>query len=660
MSLARPARRRFLTQSSRLGFGALLAAPVAQALQGAMQTAPAGRGTLDDIQHVVIFTQENRSFDHYFGTLSGVRGFADPVVQRQADGRDMFHQASDRHPDGVILPFHLDTRRSSGLCAQAPAMNYPVDLAIWNQGRMDAWNTARDPGLGMAHLTRADIPFYYALADAFTLCDQYYCSTLTQTNPNRLHLFSGGCGSGAGGRAVMDNDVPASGFEWSPLADQLDAAGVPWRVYQERNNFDDNAFAWFRAFREAAVGSERHRRGLAPVDDLVSAFAADVAADRLPAVSFIVAPDFLSEHASFRPGDGEDLTARLLLALFSRPEVYAKTLFILNYDEQGGWFDHLAPPMPPANRAEGLSTVPVDGEIVDGRPIGLGFRVPCLLVSPWTRGGWVTSEVCDHTSVIRLLERRFDFRCPNITPWRRAICGDLLTAFDFGAPEIGIPALPATLPFDAGRDAACRAMPEPQVPREQSLPRVEPGLRRSRALPYRFGVQARSIAGALQLRYDNDGPRGVVCTVHDRLRPTAAPRRHSLGGSSHLIEEVATASGVDLEVTAVNGFRRRFVHPAGTTGFAVVETADRREGRLRLALRSPTPITVTIIDRLRSAPPRELRIGLDGATTLEFDLVESGFWYDLVVASRDGGCRWEAGGRLECGIDSGSDPRRVA
>ncbi len=659
MSLARPARRRFLAQSGRLGFGALLATPVAQALQSAMEIAPVGRGTLSDIQHVVILTQENRSFDHYFGTLSGVRGFADPVAQRQVDGHDVFHQASSRHPDGAILPFHLDTHRSSGFCAQAPAMNYPVDLAIWNEGRMDAWNTARDPGLGMAHLTRSDIPFYFALAEAFTVCDQYYCSTLTQTNPNRLHLFSGGCGSSSGGPAVMNNDVPATGFEWGTLADQLDAAGVSWRVYQERNNFDDNAFAWFRAFREAPVGSERHRRGLAPVEELVSAFAADVAADRLPAVSFIVAPDYLSEHASYRPGDGEDLSARLLLALFSRPEVYARTLFILNYDEQGGWFDHLAPPMPPASPAEGLSTVPVTGEIVDGRPIGLGFRVPCLLVSPWTRGGWVSSEVCDHTSVIRLLERRFEFRCPNITPWRRSICGDLLAAFDFGTPEVSRPALPATMPFDAARDAACRALPEPQVPRIQAMPAVEPGLRRSRALPYRFGVQARPIGAALQLRYDNDGPRGVVCTVQDHLRPTTAPRRHSLGGSSHLVEEVAITGGVDLEVGAVNGFRRRFVQRAGAVGFGVVETADRVEGRLRLGLRSLLPITVTIVDRLRAAPLSELRIGLDGETTLELDLVEHGFWYDLVIASADGACRWEAGGRLECGIDSWSDPRRA-
>jgi phospholipase C len=272
----------------------------------------------------------------------------------------------------------------------------------------------------------------------------------------------------------------------------------------------------------------------------------------------------------------------------------------------------------------------------------------------------VSSEVCDHTSVIRLLEQRFEFRCPNITPWRRAICGDLLAAFDFGAPDRSLPALPATLPFDVARDAACRARPEPQVPLVQTLPTVEPGLRRSRALPYRFGVQARPIGGALQLRYDNDGPRGVVCAVQDRRRPASAPRRHTLGGHSHLVEEVATAEGIDLEVTAVNGFRRRFVQQAGAASFGVIEVADRLEGRLRLVLRSQGPVTVTISDRLAGAPLRELHIGLDRGTSLDLDLVAQGFWYDLVIASADGGCRWEAGGRLECGIDSWSDPRPSA
>jgi phospholipase C len=146
------------------------------------------------------------------------------------------------------------------------------------------------------------------------------------------------------------------------------------------------------------------------------AFEADLAADSLPQVSWIIAPTEKSEHATNHPAAGEDWTAQLLKILAKYPEVYKSTVFILNYDEGGQFFDHVWTPTPPLSETEGISTVSVEGEVnMDvlteaPAPIGLGFRVPLVIVSPWTRGDIVVSEVFDHTSVIKLIEERFQVK----------------------------------------------------------------------------------------------------------------------------------------------------------------------------------------------------------------------------------------------------------
>jgi phospholipase C len=237
-------RRRFLkmTAASAGGLAAMSALPpvIRQALATPAATV---NGDITDVQHVVIFMQENRAFDHYFGSLAGVRGFADRVPAPLPGGQqDVWHQP-DGSSTGYMLPFHMDTRTTSGICISAPAMSYPVDTAIWNNGKFDAWNTARAAGLGMGYFQRGDLPFYYALADSFTICDQYFCSTLTQTNPNRLHFFTGSNGLSVGQAATLDNTEPSAGFSWTTYAERLQNAGISWKVYQQSNNFDDNALA---------------------------------------------------------------------------------------------------------------------------------------------------------------------------------------------------------------------------------------------------------------------------------------------------------------------------------------------------------------------------------------------------------------------------------
>lgn len=282
---------------------------------------------LEQIQHIVVFMQENRALDHYYGMLRGVRGYNDRTATLLPSGRPNWYQPlSTSNASEYQLPFHVDTLTTNGICMEAPTMNYPTDIGMWDHGMSDAWNTARDPGYGMGHFNRSDLPYYYALADGFTIGDQYFQSTLTQTNPNRLHLFSGSNGLSVGAFPALDNTEPTPGFAWPTLAETLQAADISWKVYQQPDNFDDNAFAWFNSFMTANASSSLYQNGMVRVPDLVAAFGADLTNGTLPQVSWIIAPTNLSEHATNHPSAGEDLTARLLLQLQANPEMYAKTV----------------------------------------------------------------------------------------------------------------------------------------------------------------------------------------------------------------------------------------------------------------------------------------------------------------------------------------------
>lgn len=222
-------------------------------------------------------------------------------------------------------------------------------------------------------------------------------------------------------------------------------------------------------------------------------FRNDINSGNLPQVSLIVAPEWLSEHAIGHPADGMKLSADLIGVLAANKTVYSKTAFILNYDEGGQFFDHHWIPTPPVNDTDGKSNVPVTGEITTeayysipaGNPIGLGFRVPLIIVSPWTRGGYVYSGVADHTSTLKFVERRFGINVDNISPWRREITSDLVEAFNFTHPDYS---WPSNLPDTSGNwnesQRQCDNLPPPEVPREQHMPKQDRGTKKSRALPY--------------------------------------------------------------------------------------------------------------------------------------------------------------------------------
>ncbi len=387
-------------------------------------------GSLRDIEHIVILMQENRSFDHYFGTMPGVRGFADPAAMRLADGSPIFRQPYPDHPQGYLAPFRYDTHATNAQATPATDHSWQTQHEAWNNGQMDEWVTAKGP-YTMGYFAQADIPFQWALAQAFTVCDHYHCSVLGPTNPNRLYMWTGMIDpKGTGGGPVTD-DSPAYNnvtLSWITYPERLQRAGISWQVYQEEDNFDDNALAWFKQYAGAPVSSPLFQRGMRK--GAAGWFEADARAGRLPQVSWLVAPTAQSEHPDYFPAAGAEYIAAKLDAIASNEDLWRTTLFILCYDENDGLFDHVPPPIPATGTA---------AEFVDSEPIGLGFRVPAIVVSPWSAGGRVCSDVLDHTSLIRVIEKRFGVAEPNITAWRRRTCGDFTGALRFTGPAAGYP-----------------------------------------------------------------------------------------------------------------------------------------------------------------------------------------------------------------------------
>jgi len=453
-------RRRLLGTAGAAALAALALPPNLARALAAAAAAPKTTGSLSDIEHVVILMQENRSFDEYFGTLPGVRGFADPDAITLSTGNSVFHQPDAGHTDGYLLPFHLDTSTTNAQATPGLDHSWTTQHAAWNNGAMDGWVSAKGE-MTMGYYTAEDIPFHTALAQAFTVCDNYFCSMLGPTNPNRLYMWSGTVDpNGTGGGPITD-DSPAYNnpiLSWTTYPERLQAAGITWRVYQEYDNYDDNALAWFKQYSTAPASSPLHQNAM--VKRPQGWFEEDARNDRLPQVSWLVAPSAQCEHPDWMPAAGAEYIASKLEAIASNPDVWAKTLFILTYDENDGYFDHVPPPTPPAGTAD---------EFVDGVPIGAGFRVPTIMVSPWTAGGYVYSDALDHTSLIRLLETVFGVAEPNISAWRRQTFGDMTGALNLGATvapfpadtQLGVAAATASL-VTAQQEVA--ANPAPTVP----------------------------------------------------------------------------------------------------------------------------------------------------------------------------------------------------
>ncbi|KRC50697.1 hypothetical protein ASE16_06755 [Leifsonia sp. Root227] len=427
-------------------------------------------GDISDLKHVVVLIQENRAFDHYYGALPGVRGFSDKQALRFQNGTDVFSQ-----PNGssFVKPSRVTTvaGTTTGL-----DHSYSGGLGAWSNGRYNNWIGAKGPAT-MQYVTGEEIPWQWSLASAYTICDAWHCSVMGPTTPNRLYHWTGTS------NGVTDNGAESNGTRaWQTYPEALQKAGVSWRIYVDNSNngsswvgdYTDNPIRGFATFttsgstatdaanRVDAVKNAQGtglvwRAGSAPYaptgapnndsDANLNAVLGDFiaacqpgTAHPLPQVSWIVAPYGWTEHPSANPEHGAHFSNRVLQTLQSNPELWKSTLLIMTFDENDGYYDHVLPP---------YAEPGTPGEYSGSTPIGYGARVPAILVSPWTRGGWVNSETFDHTSILQFLETwttalGTPALSTTITDWRRGISGDLTSALDFAHPVVDIPSLPDT------------------------------------------------------------------------------------------------------------------------------------------------------------------------------------------------------------------------
>ncbi|MFK3651501.1 phosphocholine-specific phospholipase C [Lysobacter enzymogenes] len=685
-------RRDFLRlagqSAAALAAGAMLPPSIAKALS----IAPARvSGTLQDVQHVVILMQENRSFDHYFGTLSGVRGFNDPRSIRRPDGQPVWQQ---NYNGRDYTPYHLDTSKTWAQWLDSNDHGWSGLHDCWNQGRNDQWMHVQWPQ-AMGYFTRADLPYYYPLADSFTVCEAYHASMLGPTNPNRLYLMSGRAAAQGDGSGVhTGNDMADTGgsVNWTSYAERLQQAGVSWRIYQQgavgsfntalnfllsrykiddNNNYDCNALAWFEQFKNAPRASQLWERAMTVrgLDKLRE----DVLNDALPQVSWLVPSFSSSEHPWWGPAFGELYVAKIIEALTAKPEVWAKTVFLLTYDECDGFFDHMPPPTPPWAQGKGASTVHTTGDIeaASGLPVGLGHRVPMLAISPWSKGGWVSSEVFDHTSVIRFLEARFGVAEPNISEWRRAVCGDLTSLFDFGATADT--AVPATARDVAAADAHMNDAywkqyyyAKPDYPATSpALPPQERGIKPARAVPYDLYVTSWSEPAQREfwLEFSNEGRSAAVFQVY-AADGSAGPWTYTVEPGKQLSDYwQADAQGAyGLIVYGPNGYFRRFAGRIAATGARpdVIAIYDKARARLALAIENSgdAACTVKVAANAYSAEPaRSYRIAPGKTVNVHWSFADSSGWYDLSVTSdAPAGFVRQLAGHIETGAASITDP----
>jgi phospholipase C len=676
---------------------------------------PANRatGSIQDVGHVVILMQENRSFDHYFGSLRGVRGFNDPRPVKLPNGKPIWYQPPAKvktkryHDRGLpahakhVLPWYLNPKNTTEYQAGTDHGWSSGHLA-WNHGKYDQWVNQKQDVLTMGHLKRQDVSFHYALADAFTLCDSYFCSSFADTLVNRIYLWTGTCdprnshGTKPNGPALEERGK-VNGYTWTTYPERLEASNVSWKVYQggsgvpgtPTDNYTDNSlefFAQYQVAEGASAASALVQKG-ASTHTLVD-FHDDVQNNRLPQVSWIVAPYKYCEHPEASPSDGAYYINLVLESLTSNPEIWGKTVFLINYDENDGLFDHVVPPMPPktqAMNAEGLVSDDLAGSLKDEfvdmgkygkevhplipgadpgglQPVGLGPRVPMLIVSPWTKGGWVCSQTFDHTSVLQFLEARFGVSEPNISDWRRAICGDLTSAFDFSkASETSIS------PIAVPEAIVSRHQPY-QVPVVQEMPSQEPGVRPARPLPYEFSTRCRIEGGKVWVDFENKGRAGVAFYVYTGHAPHQSPRRYALSASQTLSdywELHESEPGYDLSVYGPNGSLFHFkgrspsIRRATTSKPEAKVHYDRQSGDVYLTLINDgsAPCTLTVCNSYGDAKERHYDLASGAKIEDSWLLASSSGWFDLSIEDREDSTFFRRfAGHVETGRPSTSDP----
>lgn len=704
-------RRNFIKASATAGLAASIWEPLLKKAM-AVEAYNATR-SINDVQHIVILMQENRSFDHYFGAMKGVRGFGDRFPIPLESGKRVFHQSDGER---IIPPYRADGKVSNAAFVNVTPHNFPDTQAAWNQGKYGFWPLFKTP-YSMAYYTREEIPFQYAMAEYFTICDAYHCSIATGTDPNRIVFWSGSVDNPdkrAAGinctdadsepvnlRCWIKGEMPEPGytyqgsaFKWPTIPDVLQKEGISWRIYQDPNDNWTGAMHGclaFESFRKAKPGSPIYENGMRhwSLDDL----AKDAREGTLPQVSWILPSQSNSEHpgAPSSPYRASNFTHEVLSAITSNPEVWSKTVFFLTFDENDGLFDHLPAPAVPSynldNTLAGKSTIDLGGMYFDNdkddlndletprkyidkrdtisgklRPWGMGPRVPMYILSPWSKGGWVNSEVADHTSVGQFIEKRFGVTIPAISPWHRAVSSDLTSAFDFITPNEKFPDMPDTSQYKE-IDAASQELPKVTAPAEPSQLYQEKGSRPSRALPYRLHCTMKPLisSGQIRLVFDNKGDKGAVYHVYDMNRLDKIPRRYTVEAAKSLEDEwdVNESNGAyDLEVYGPNGYFHKFVGNISQAEPEVRLHYDHSRGDISILLKNgaSVPLNVDITANAYDYPkPDPISLAPGKKVRLPFDLKRSHHWYDFTVKTEQGFSHRFAG-RVETGKQGISDP----
>ena len=670
-----PEMRRNISRRTFLEASAVTAATAGLFGAGLAQAAatPRRSGSIDEVEHVVILMQENRSLDHYYGTMKGVRGFGDRAAFTLSNGNDVLHQPDlSRLDGGYLLPFHIDTSAYDGQNLGDLPHDWDTTHLAWNGGAYNNWPLAKS-GMTMGYFTENDVPFHHALAQAFTICDSYFCSIQGPTTPNRLYHWTGTIDPAgvAGGPATWNPSDYQPVYHWTTYPERLQAAGISWQVYASNEvgddttnhpyvgDYGDNPLWLFQAYHDALASSDPAKQQLAARANVIkqwlpdsgqgmnprhvlSDFIAACESGNLPKVSWIVAPYRWCEHPAARPVDGAVYVSTVLKALWGNQKLWDNTALFVNFDENDGFFDHVVPPTAPPG---------TENEYIDGLPIGLGPRVPMMVISPWSRGGWVNSEVFDHTSVIRFLEQWTGVKEPNISDWRRAICGDLTSAFDFSAWNPGIPLLPDTAKLQAIADQTQSTLPAPAPPAEgqQTDPKQEPGFRPARAIPYQATANATLAADAssLAINLANAG----AGTFQFQVYPAgSAIQRQDVAPHGSAALTVPVSGTYSVEVHGPNRFLRSFAGNGKGAGVEVAVTIDGRCLKVAISNGGAAPATVKLAGH-HVGQSGTFRVGAGHTVTEQIDVVDlAQGWYDLTATvNGDSAFQRRFAGHLEYG-----------
>ena len=832
-------RREFLKQATVFSGGMALWGGIPQAIQKAMAISPEVGTTYLDAEHVVFLMQENRSFDHALGSLQGVRGFNDPRAIRLQDGLPVWLQKDKE--GNTYRPFHLDIKNTKATWMGDIPHSWEDQVDARNEGKYDGWIETKRPGtkefshvpLTMGYYTRQDIPFYYALADAFTVCDQHFCSALTGTTTNRMYFWTGKSRDPKTDLSVVRNSEAhySKEVDWKTYPERLEENGVSWRVYQNEislssglegedesllANFTDNNLEWFKQYHvrfakshypfliqaekqltdsisdlekemktNPMEGQEKallenkeklayvrdslvkyhpdnfdklsetekslHQKAFSindadphfhktewmeyekdgekfktkiPKGDILHEFRKDVKEGTLPTVSWLVAPQKFSDHPS-APWYGAWYVSEVMNILTDDPEVWKKTIFILNYDENDGYFDHIPPFVAPhpsdtdsgkhtsdintkdefVSMEEELSKPGMKPKNARQSPIGLGYRVPLIIASPWTRGGWVNSEVCDLTSSLMFLEKFLkdktgkDIIEENISSWRRTVCGDLTSMFrPYHGEKISLPKSIQQKAFMSMiHQASFKDMPDNYIPLKSDeikavlrmgisspvLPKQETGIRNSSPLPYELYLDGSMdySKNSFQMVFRNgnkifgEKTAGVPFQVY-------CPNKYLVKGEWETLKswDFALEAGTELdyqwpleyfvnnhyhlEAYGPNGFYSGFKGEKGELLLEVHTTYDTTDPKNPILLihlenkENSKTIHCLLEDQAYGKELSAFSIKAKGKKTIITDTQKSFGWYDFTLRIKNNSnFERRFAGRIETGLPSKTDPQ---